>query len=77
MQDDLLTLLQGLMTLNVNTLAKKKPALLPEFDGLRQELSNKIGSNVSVSCAKNGSGKVTFSFKNADDLRRIVAMMNV
>lgn len=57
--------------------SKKKPALLPEFDGLRQELSNKIGSNVSVSCAKNGSGKVTFSFKNADDLRRIVAMLNV
>lgn len=57
--------------------SKKKPALLPEFDGLRQELSSKIGSNVSVSCAKNGSGKVTFSFKNADDLRRIVAMLNV
>ncbi|MBP5478175.1 MAG: ParB/RepB/Spo0J family partition protein [Bacteroidaceae bacterium] len=62
---------------NAPTDSKKKPALLPEFDGLRQELSNKIGSNVSVSCAKNGSGKVTFSFKNADDLRRIVAMLNV
>lgn len=62
---------------NAPTDPKKKPALLPEFDGLRQELSNKIGSNVSVSCAKNGSGKVTFSFKNVDDLRRIVAMMNV
>ncbi len=54
----------------------KKPSLTPEFDGLRQELSSKIGSNVSVSCAKNGAGKVTFSFKNADDLRRIVAMLS-
>ena len=62
---------------NAPTDPKKKPALLPEGGGVRQELSNKIGSNVSVSCAKNGSGKVTFSFKNADDLRRIVAMLNV
>jgi len=60
---------------NAEPVAKKKVALSQEFDGLRQELSSRIGSNVSVSCSKNGAGKVTFSFKDADDLRRIVALL--
>ena len=52
-----------------------KKNLAPEFEGLREELSSKIGSKVSLSCSKNGAGKVTFSFKNADDLRRIVTLL--
>lgn len=60
---------------NVETTEVKNPTLSQEFDGLRQELSSKIGSKVSVSCSKNGTGKVTFSFKNADDLRRIISLL--
>ncbi len=57
-------------------LSKSSTVLSPVFDGLRQELSTKIGSNVNVVCSKNGAGKVTFSFKNEDDLRRIVSLLS-
>lgn len=55
--------------------AKSAAVLSPVFDGLRQELTSKIGSNVNVVCSKNGAGKVTFSFKSEEDLRRIVALL--
>lgn len=56
--------------------SKSGAVLSPVFDGLRQELSTKIGSNVNVVCSKNGAGKVTFSFKNEEDLRRIVSLLS-
>lgn len=54
--------------------APKASSLSPEYDLLRQEMSQKMGTNVNLSCAKNGSGKVTFSFKDVEELRHIISL---
>ncbi|MCR5312622.1 MAG: ParB/RepB/Spo0J family partition protein [Bacteroidaceae bacterium] len=54
---------------------KSAKTLTPEFDNLRKEMSEKFGTDVNVTCSKSGNGKVTFSFKNADELRRIIALI--
>ena len=58
--------------------SKLKPspvALTEEMDGIRQRLSERLGASVKLNCSSNGSGKVTFSFQNLDDLRRIVSIL--
>jgi len=54
--------------------APKASSLSPEYDLLRQEMSQKMGTNVNLSCAKNGSGKVTFAFKDVEELRHIISL---
>lgn len=54
-----------------------KSAEIPqEHDELRQAFAHKLGKDIKMSVASNGSGKMTFAFKNADELRRILAMFN-
>ncbi len=49
--------------------------LSAEFEQLRGRFAEKLGSDVKISCSAKGNGKVTFSFKDADELRRIVALL--
>lgn len=44
----------------------------PEYDALCKRMSERLGTTVKVSCGKKGNGTVTLTFKNVDDLRRIV-----
>ena len=54
---------------------KVSSAQLPEeLEGLRQQLAEKLGSNVKVSSSSNGGGKVSFPFKDANELRRILSL---
>ncbi|MBQ0021706.1 MAG: ParB/RepB/Spo0J family partition protein [Prevotellaceae bacterium] len=49
--------------------------LSAEFEQLRGRFAERLGSDVKISCSAKGNGKVTFSFKDADELRRIVALL--
>lgn len=49
--------------------------LTEEMEGLRNQLSSVLGVDTKISCTSKGSGKVSFSFANADELRRIIALL--
>lgn len=51
---------------------KQSRQLSEEMEGLRSQLSQRIGADVKMSCLATGGGKVTFVFSDVDDLRRIV-----
>jgi hypothetical protein len=46
-----------------------------EFEDLRRQFSLLIGADVKISCSSKGSGKLSFSFKDTDDLRRIISLI--
>ena len=48
--------------------SKKDPNLL----NLENELSDYLGSSVTISHKKNGSGKITFVYKNLEQLDSII-----
>ena len=50
------------------SMSKKDPNLL----SLENELGDLLGSSVTISHKKNGSGKITFSYKNLDQLDAII-----
>lgn len=45
-----------------------------EFDILGDHLSKRFNTPVSFAYGKNGSGKITFSFKNENELERLIAI---
>ena len=53
---------------NPKSMPKKDPNLL----SLENELGDLLGSSVTISHKKNGSGKITFSYKNLDQLDAII-----
>ena len=53
---------------NPKSMSKKDPNLL----SLENELGDLLGSSVTISHKKNGSGKITFSYKNLDQLDAII-----
>lgn len=55
--------------------APKAKELSEEFSNLRDSFAQYLGSNVKIACSAKGSGRVTFDFKNADDLRRILSLL--
>lgn len=61
---------------NTKTPAKPAAQLTEEFEGIRQSFAHKLGRDIKMSCSANGSGKMTFSFKNADELRQILSLFN-
>lgn len=64
---------------NLSTVTKKTPTdkTIPvEFDQLRQSFAHKLGRDIKMSVSSNGSGKMTFSFKDAEELRSILALFN-
>jgi len=49
--------------------------LTEELAQLREELSQQLGCEVKMTSSPKGGGKVTFTFKDADDLRRILMLL--
>ena len=47
-----------------------------DFDILKRHLSTAFGSNVRFSCNESGKGSITFSFKNEDDLARLITLFD-
>ena len=49
--------------------------LTEEMASLQEEFSRLVGTPAKISCTTKGSGKVSFSFKDIADLRRIVSLL--
>ena len=49
-----------------------KVSLPPEYDQIRQSIAGKLGRDVKMTCDRNGSGKLSISFKSADELKQIL-----
>ena len=58
--------------LPANVKKTAKPALPPEYDQIRQSIAGKLGRKVKMTCDRNGSGKLSISFKSADELKQIL-----
>lgn len=54
----------------------KKRTIPEEYDILRLQLSSFFGSNVSLSCSKNGKGKISIQFNDEKDLERIMELLD-
>lgn len=55
---------------------QKSASYIPaEYDSIRSQMSERIGSQVKVTYASGGKGKVSIPFKDLDDLRRILALI--
>lgn len=50
--------------------------LSEEMEGLRGELSSRLHADVKISCSSKGGGKISFSFADASDLRRIINLLS-
>ena len=48
--------------------------LTEEMEALLGEFSRIVGTTAKISCTPKGGGRVSFSFKDADDLRRIISL---
>lgn len=54
--------------------AEHSKRMTAEYEELQSMLTAKIGKTVKVSASANGGGKVSFSFKDADELRHILSL---
>ncbi len=52
----------------------KQPAA--DFDILRQHLQNTFNTPVQFSCNASGKGKIAFTFKNVDELERLISIFD-
>lgn len=50
----------------------KAIAIPAEYDEIRQGFAHKLGRDVKMSYSANGTGKISFSFKSADELRMLL-----
>lgn len=56
----------------------QKQQLLPsEYKMLKQQLSKFFQTKVQLTCSPKGSGKISISFKNEEELERIMGMLDV
>lgn len=55
---------------------KKSKESKKEFDVLGDHLSKRFNAPVTFAYSKNGSGKITFSFKNESELERLIAIFD-
>ena len=80
---------QGLSVRQVEELAKlcnqqqdgeqekgKKPSISEEYELLKNHLSNTFRTNVQFTCDKQGKGKISFPFKNEQELERLIAIFD-
>lgn len=57
--------------------AKAKPVANPEmYEMMQKNLSATFNLPVTFNCNKNGKGKITFSFKNDDELMQLMGMFD-
>ncbi|MCM1292137.1 MAG: ParB/RepB/Spo0J family partition protein [Bacteroides sp.] len=55
---------------------EKKETKKNEFDLLGDHISKRFNTPVAFTCKKNGSGKITFSFRNEAELERLIAIFD-
>jgi ParB family chromosome partitioning protein len=46
-----------------------------EYEDLRGQFAQWLGMDVKLSCSPKGNGKLSFSFQNIDELRRILSLI--
>lgn len=66
---------EGANVVEAKAKAESPKTLTMEFEDLRRQFSLLIGADVKISCSSKGSGKLSFSFKDTDDLRRIISLI--
>ena len=54
----------------------KKPSISEEYELLKNHLSNTFRTNVQFTCDKQGKGKISFPFKNEQELERLIAIFD-
>lgn len=54
----------------------KQPSANRDFDILRKHLSQSFGTKVQFSCDRSGKGKITFPFKNDDELAKLITIFD-
>ena len=54
---------------------QKKDGLNKDFEVLQSAFTQKLGTNVKISCSAKGSGKLSVTFKDIDELQRIMALL--
>lgn len=55
--------------------ARKASVLSDEMEGLRQQLSERLGTKVKMNCSAKGSGRVTFDFVSVEQLKHILNLL--
>lgn len=58
------------------TKKSSKSSTINDFEPLRKHLSNAFKTQVRFTCDKQGKGKITFSFKNEDELARLITIFD-
>ncbi len=66
---------EGANVVEAKAKAESPKTLTMEFEDLRHQFSQLIGADVKISCSAKGRGKLSFSFKDTDDLRRIISLI--
>lgn len=66
---------EGANVVEAKAKVESPKTLTMEFEDLRRQFSLLIGADVKISCSSKGSGKLSFSFKDTDDLRRIISLI--
>lgn len=56
--------------------APAKKVNIADYDVLKQHLSKSFGVAVSFACNKDGKGKISFPFKNEEELERIIRIFD-
>ena len=54
----------------------KKSAQTSEYDLLKHHLSNFFQTDVQLTCNNKGKGKIAITFKDEQELERIIAMLD-
>ena len=67
---------EGLTEESVKGVKKREKETLPTFDLLKKHLSEYFRTPVQVSCNQKGKGKISISFKNEEELERIIAILD-
>ena len=56
--------------------SKSKEAQPSDYDLLKHHLANFFHTEVQLTCNAKGKGKIAISFKNEEELERIIAMLD-
>lgn len=56
--------------------AKKEKAANHDFDILKEHLSRRFQTPVQFTCDRSGKGKITFPFKNEDELEKLITIFD-
>lgn len=59
-----------------NNITETSAAVSHDFDLLKHHLSARFGTPVQFNCDRNGKGKITFPFKNEDELARLITIFD-